>query len=688
MTEHDESVMEKTGGKLLTRRTFLKLSAGSGVGLLLAGCGSDLATFLTPNMDSPLEHYPDRDWEKVYRNIFSTDSEFHFLCAPNDTHNCLLKAHVKNGVITRISPSYRYGEATDLYGNRASSRWDPRICQKGIALVRRIYGDRRVKGAMVRKGFKEWVEAGCPRDPETAMPPVEYFKRGDDKWLKLSWDSAFELGAKALHNIAVTYSGPKGSQFLLKQGYDPAMVDTLHESGTQTLKFRGGMALLGATRIFGYYRFANMLALLDQGIRDVPKEKVLGARGWDSYSWHTDLPPGHPMVTGAQTNEFDLFAVERAKLLLVWGMNWIATKMPDAHWLTEARLKGTRVVSITVEYPATACRSDEVIVIRPGTDPALALSVSQVIIPEAWGFSSSDLDCETRQVRNVQLTVDELLKTQHPLMKDPEYRFILHTPKYRHGVHTTPADTDMIAVWFGPFGDIYRRDKRLPFVMEMYLDINPLDAKELGVEDGDYIYIDADPEDRPYKGWKGDDPNYKVARLLCRARYYPGTPQKVTRMWHNNFCATIGSVKGHETRADGLAKNPETHYQAMFRYGSHQSTTRAWLRPTLMTDSLVRKDNFGQTIGKGFAADIHCANGAPREGFVKITRAEVGVREVLVQSIHDGKYVSFRLTWQDETKNETPRIMGFADGAAIQFPVRKEDFSKQFMGEEKYEENG
>ncbi len=200
----------------------------------------------------------------------------------------------------------------------------------------------------------------------------------------------------------------------------------------------------------------------------------------------------------------------------------------------------------------------------------------------------------------------------------------MHTPKYRHAVHTTPADTDMVAVWFGPFGDVYRRDKRAPFVMEMYLDINPRDAKEMGIEDGDYIYIDADPEDRPYKGWKEDDPNYKVARLLCRARYYPGTPRGVTRMWHNNFCATTGSVKGHETREDGLAKNPETNYQAMFRYGSHQSTTRAWLRPTLMTDSLVRKNMFGHTIGKGFAPDIHCTNGAPREGFVRITRAEDG----------------------------------------------------------------
>jgi nitrate reductase alpha subunit len=43
-----------------------------------------------------------------------------------------------------------------------------------------------------------------------------------------------------------------------------------------------------------------------------------------------------------------------------------------------------------------------------------------------------------------------------------------------------------------------------------------------------------------------------------------------------------------------------------------------------MTDSLVRKELFGQMMGKGFLPDSHCPTGAPRESFVKITRAEPG----------------------------------------------------------------
>jgi nitrate reductase alpha subunit len=223
----------------------------------------------------------------------------------------------------------------------------------------------------------------------------------------------------------------------------------------------------------------------------------------------------------------------------------------------------------------------------------------------------------------VVYTWAEAKKTAHPLMKD-DYKFIFHTPKYRHGAHTTPIDTDMNAMLFGPFGDVYRHDKRSPFVTEGYVDINPTDAQELGIADGDYVWVDGDPEDRPFRGWQKDKKNYEFARLMCRARYYPGTPRGVTRMWFNMYAATPGSMQGAKERKDGLAKNPRTNYQAMFRSGSHQSATRGWLKPTWMTDSLVRKGMFGQAMGKGFAADIHCPTGAPREAFVKISKAEPG----------------------------------------------------------------
>lgn len=1107
--------------KEISRREFMARISAAGFGALVA---STTNAWGLEAITNPLAVYPNRDWENAYRDLWKYDSRYTFTCAPNDTHNCLLNAHVRQGVITRIGPTMKYGQATDLFGNGTSHRWDPRVCQKGLALTRRFYGDRRVNGTMVRAGYKRWYDEGFPRGKD-GRPDESYFNRARDEWIRMSHDEAAAIVAAALKNIAETYTGDEGKRKLKEQHYDEATIEAAQGVGTQVMKFRGGMPLLGMTRVFGMYRMANSIALLDSHIRGVGPDQAMGPKGFDNYSWHTDLPPGHTMVTGQQTVEFDLNSVEQAKTVVVWGMNWITTKMPDAHWLTEARMKGTRVVVIACEYSATATKADEVLVVRPGTTPALALGFANVILqenlydkeyvrqwtdmpllvrmdslkylkasevfggepsvlkqtfivkegekepppiqqttqnvvpeklraewgdyvwwdtrsgapqtvtrdevgkfskvgeallegsvevtlvdgskvkcrpvfdlvkeyaahftpetveeltwapaaavqklarhfaaqpgttlfalgmgpnqffnsdnkdrdvfllaaltgnvgkiggnvgsyagnyrtalfngapqyinenpfdieldpakparpkqywraesahyynhedhplrvgnrlltgkthmpcptkslwfanansilgnvkwhynmvvnaipkieliavnewwwstsceyadvvfgvdswaelkhpdmtasvtnpfllvfpktpiprifntmgdieiyalvasklaeltgdqrfndywkfvredrtdvylqrildhstntkgysfkdlhdkaldgvpavinsrttpknvgydqvvdsspwytksgrlesyreedefieagenlpvhrepvdstfyepniiisaphealrpaqPEDYGVKRDDLSSETRCGRNVVYTWAEAKTKPHPLIKD-DFKFIFHTPKYRHGSHTTPIDTDMNAMLFGPFGDIYRHDKRSPFVTEGYVDINPSDAQELGVNDGDYVWIDADPEDRPFRGWQKDKKNYDLARLLCRARYYPGTPRGVTRMWFNMYGATPGSQQGQAERKDGLAKNPRTNYQAMFRSGSHQSATRGWLKPTWMTDSLVRKGMFGQGMGKGFAADIHCPTGAPRESFVKITKAEPG----------------------------------------------------------------
>ena len=192
-----------------------------------------------------------------------------------------------------------------------------------------------------------------------------------------------EMTAKTLANVATTYSGAEGKARLEQQGvYDPESIEAMGLAGTQAMKFRGGMPLLGVTRVFGMYRLANALALLDSHVRGTDANTAVGARGWDNYTFHTDLPPGHPMVTGQQTIDWDLVCTEHAKLIIPWGMNWISTKMPDAHWLTEARLKGSHVFTVTVEYSSVASKSDDVLIIRPATDSALAPGAAPFLIKQ------------------------------------------------------------------------------------------------------------------------------------------------------------------------------------------------------------------------------------------------------------------------------------------------------------------
>jgi len=279
------------------------LAAGPGALLaVMAGGGGvpELAgqfTMLSPvvPIENPLAAYPNRGWEDVYRDLYTPDSQFHYLCAPNDTHGCLLKASVKNGVVVYADPSHAYHKTTDIYGNKASNRWDPRACISGLAYVRRMYSDRRVKGCHIRVGFKKWVDDGMPREAD-GQPALEYRAgRGKEDFVKVSHDEAAALVAKVYLNVATTYSGEEGAALLEEQGYyEPEMIEAMHHAGTQVLKFRGGMPFNAPFRVGGFYRLANMLSLLDVAVRDVEPDESYGGRHWDSFSWHTDLPPAIP----------------------------------------------------------------------------------------------------------------------------------------------------------------------------------------------------------------------------------------------------------------------------------------------------------------------------------------------------------------------------------------------------------
>src|SRR2546427_12812983 len=103
-------------------------------------------------------------------------------------------------------------------------------------------------------------------------------------------------------------------------------------------------------------------------------------------------------------------------------------------------------------------------------------------------------------------------------------------------------------------------DTRTPGIGEHQMHVNPQAAKDRGINDGDYIYVDANPADRPYRGGKPSDPFYKVSRLMVRCKYNPSYPYTVTMMKHAPFVATPKSVKGHETRPDGRAIAAVTGY--------------------------------------------------------------------------------------------------------------------------------
>ena len=87
----------------VSRRTLLKASSFAAAGLYVTQMGTKLP-FLqaSPGIENPLLEYPNRDWERIYRDQYAYDDSFTFICAPNDTHQCRLRAFVRNGVVVRI----------------------------------------------------------------------------------------------------------------------------------------------------------------------------------------------------------------------------------------------------------------------------------------------------------------------------------------------------------------------------------------------------------------------------------------------------------------------------------------------------------------------------------------------------------------------------------------------------------
>ncbi len=66
----------------------------------------------------------------------------------------------------------------------------------------------------------------------------------------------------------------------------------------------------------------------------------------------------------------------------MWGSNIPLTRTPDAHFMTEARYRGQKVVTVSPDYTDNTKFADEWVAPHPGTDGALALAMGHVILTE------------------------------------------------------------------------------------------------------------------------------------------------------------------------------------------------------------------------------------------------------------------------------------------------------------------
>ena len=73
------------------------------------------------------------------------------------------------------------------------------------------------------------------------------------------------------------------------------------------------------------------------------------------------------------------------------GSNVPLTRTPDAHFMTEVRYKGTKVVSVAPDYAENVKFADNWLAPNPGTDAAVAQAMTHVILQEYYQDNPSEM---------------------------------------------------------------------------------------------------------------------------------------------------------------------------------------------------------------------------------------------------------------------------------------------------------
>jgi len=178
-------------------------------------------------------------------------------------------------------------------------------------------------------------------NPKRLLAPLVRDRRGDDPWRQVSWDEALDLVVRRMRSVGREAVG-------LWQGH-------------------GHFANNYGTRISSQLlrRFANFY----------------GCQWWHPAMICWGLGGFGIGLTGPiETNTKEDMGAH-ANLILLWGAN-LASQPNTGRHLAAAKRRGVWVGTIDVRHTEAAAQSNEIFVIRPGTDAALALAMMHVLVGE------------------------------------------------------------------------------------------------------------------------------------------------------------------------------------------------------------------------------------------------------------------------------------------------------------------
>ena len=290
-----------------------------------------------------------RDWESLYRDRWQHDKVVRSTHGVNCTGSCSWNVYVKDGLITWETQAVDYpSTGPDM------PDYEPRGCPRGASFSWYIYSPLRVKHPYVRGSLLEMYRSERQRtgDPVLAWQAIvddpvrsRTYKaqRGKGGFVRASWEDAVEMIAAAHVSTIKRYGPDRVAGF----SPIPAMSMVSYTAGTRFLSLIGGVIL-------------------------------------SFYDWYADLPPASPQTFGDQTDVPESGDWWNASYLIIWGTNLPITRTPDAHFMTEARYRGQKVVVVSPDYSDHTKFADNWLPAQPGTDGALAMAMGHVILKEFY----------------------------------------------------------------------------------------------------------------------------------------------------------------------------------------------------------------------------------------------------------------------------------------------------------------
>ena len=126
----------------------------------------------------------------------------------------------------------------------------------------------------------------------------------------------------------------------------------------------------------------------------------LGASRLDRTICVGSAKEGQRMTTGEQMGT-DLEEIARSKLVILWGINAVATHIHVMPLIKEAKKAGAKLLVIDTYRNATARQADWFIQVRPGTDTALALGMMRIMLDEGL-YDEDFVDSYTHGVESLR----------------------------------------------------------------------------------------------------------------------------------------------------------------------------------------------------------------------------------------------------------------------------------------------